>query len=293
MLEPLYIGILILLAIWILICSKSSRSDGTLIKKVHPYRNLMGYVYPSRDASVVYFDADVNAEKLLECLEKRKDECGAGLTHFIVYACKLTLEQHPEMNIFYSSRRLYRRNGVHVTFSVKRSLSEKKSKLSVVKLNMGKFNSFKDFCEGANSSIKYERTTKVTSADKEHNFLTALPRFILEPFVKLVAMCDFFNLLPSFFIKGDGLFSSLIVTNLGSLGMDPGYHHLYDWGNCSHFVMAGKVVEKPVAVNGKVSVQKILPLRIAYDERIDDGMTASQGLNKLVAILENPEAFIV
>ena len=279
--------------VWALLCSKSSRFDGTLIKKVHPYRILMGYIYPSRDASVVYFDADVNADNLLKYLESdfvKKHH--AGITHLIVYAAKLAIEQHPEMNTFFSGRRFYKRNGVHISFTVKRSLKEKKSKLSVLKMNMSKISSFTEFCKKVNSSIEIKRSGKDTNADKEYNLLTSLPRFLLEPLIKFVIFLDFFNLLPAFFIKSDGFFSSLIVTNLGSLKMDPAYHHLYEWGNCPLFLMAGQITQKAVVVDGKVVSRNILPLRIAYDERIDDGMTASQGLNKLVEILQAAPDFI-
>ena len=36
----------------------------------------------------------------------------------------------------------------------------------------------------------------------------------------------------------------------------------------------------------------LLPIRITFDERIQDGLTAMEGLKTFVKVLENPEEFI-
>ncbi len=84
------------------------------------------------------------------------------------------------------------------------------------------------------------------------------------------------------------MYTSAFIANLGSLGMPAGYHHLYEWGTSSLFVMVGRIEERAVVENGQVVIRKILPTRYSYDERIDDGLSAAYGMQTLKRVLENP-----
>jgi len=57
--------------------------------------------------------------------------------------------------------------------------------------------------------------------------------------------------------------------------------------------MAGAIEERPVVVDGELTTEKILPIRWTYDERIDDGLTASHGIASVKSALEDPfNAFV-
>jgi hypothetical protein len=103
-----------------------------------------------------------------------------------------------------------------------------------------------------------------------------------------VKTLDYYNVLPASFIVNDGLYTSMFIANLGSVGMDAGFHHLYEWGNCPLFLMAGKVEERPVVHDGAVVARKQLHVRWSYDERIEDGLTASFGIESVIRALEHP-----
>jgi hypothetical protein len=99
---------------------------------------------------------------------------------------------------------------------------------------------------------------------------------------------DYFNLLPATFIDNDPLYTSAFVANLGSLDMGAGFHHLYEWGTCSAFLMAGRIEERPVVVDGRVVARKTLHARWTYDERVDDGLNARFALESFSRVIENP-----
>lgn len=285
---PWLIALLVVLALYILAEAKTSRSDGELVKKLHPYRRLMPYVMRGRNESVVYFDTYVNAEPLLEYLEQAKEKFGANLTHCLVASGFIGITEAPTMNYFSHGRRLYKRKGRWISFSMKRKKKNKKAKLSVVKKQQLEGETFRGLCERVNAGINVERSGKKTAADKEFDLFNALPRPLLSVAANLLRVLDYFNLLPAFFIEGDGMYTSIFVANLGSVGMDPGYHHLYEWGNCPLFMMVGKVAERPVVIDGEVKVQKQLHIRWSYDERIDDGLSARFGIDAVQKVLEHP-----
>jgi len=51
----------------------------------------------------------------------------------------------------------------------------------------------------------------------------------------------------------------------------------------------GRIVEKPVARNGKIEIRKILPLSLTYDHRIVDGAQASRFMVDVISRLEKCE----
>jgi len=248
----------------------------------------MGFVMPTRNESVVYFDSYVDAEQILAYLEKAGPKLGCDVSHCLVAASLITLTRNPTMNRFSLGGRLYDRDGVYVSFSMKRGQGDRAAKLSVVKLRLQEDETFRQLCERINAGIRVERSGERTYADKEFDLMSRIPRPVLWLGVRLLKTLDYYNLLPASFIENDPLYTSLFCANLGSLQMDAGYHHLYEWGTCSAFLMAGQIEDRPVARNGTVEVRKVLHIRFTYDERIDDGLNARFGIRGLVDCLERP-----
>lgn len=279
-----------LVALWVLATLKKGRSDGKHVK-VHPYRRLMFFIMRTRNESNVYFDTNVNAENLLEYLAKAKERFDADVSHAAVAAAAMGLGAIPEMNRFIVGRRIYQRNERFITFSMKRKYKDRKAKLATVKMAMKDGETFRELCERMNAEVHVERSGKRTAADKEFDLFNLLPRPILRGAEQLLRTLDYFNLLPGAFIKTDPLYTSIFVANLGSLGMSPGYHHLYEYGNCPLFMMVGRIEERAVVENGEVVVRKQLPIRFTFDERVEDGLTARHGIDVAVRALEDPDRY--
>lgn len=277
---------------WLLLERRTARSDGELVKKLPPYRRMLAYIMPSRNESVVYFDRAVRAEKLEAYLEEAKGKLGANMTHATVGAVLGAFADNPRMNQFVVGRRLYKRKGVWVTFSMKRQKLNRKAYLSAVKLDLRDGETFAELVQRINGAVGEERSGKKTSADKEFDVLNALPRPFLRFAVGLVRTLDYYGLVPSWFIRGDGMYTSMFVANLGSVGMGPGYHHLYEYGTCPLFLMIGKVEDRVVVEDGKPVAARILPLRFSFDERIDDGHNANYGIEAIVNRLEDPYGWL-
>lgn len=287
-----YFGAAVAAALWTAANAKTSRSDGTLIKNVHPYRRLLFFVMPTRNESVVYWDEYYDAEKLTKYLGKANERFQTNYTHAIIAAVATGLRETPGVNRFVKGRRLYQRDGVHVTFSMKRKKKNTKAKLSAVKMRMDEGETFRELSERINSNINRERSGKKTYSDKEYDIFNLLPRPLLDTAAKALRWLDFHNLLPSEFIRTDGMYTSVFVANLGSLGMTAGHHHLYEWGNCPLFLMFGKVEDRAVVIDGKVVARKMFQVRVSFDERVNDALTCIQGMQVVRRVLEDPEQYL-
>ena len=281
-------AIVVLLA---LLNLKTSRPDGKLISKfdMHAYRTMLGYIMPSRNESVVYFDSYVRAEALLDYIARAREKHEVGVIHCIMAAVTSASERNPKMNTFISGRRLYQRNHWYVSFSMKRKKMDKEAKLSAVKMTAKDEESFEDLCQRMNEKIGVERSDAKTYVDKELGLFFKFPRFLMRWCMGIVRWADYSNILPWGFIKSDGFYTSMFIANLGSLGMTAAYHHLYEYGTCPLFLMVGKIEPRPMVVDGEVVPVNTLHLRYSYDERIDDGLTSKYGMDSVKYALEHPE----
>lgn len=288
----LLVCLLVLFVLWVLAHMKTSRPDGVLIKKLHPYRRLLCFVQENADSSVVYFDEYVKADKLVKFLEEIPKDSKVDVTHCAVVACGLSLLKNPQMNRFAKGFRLYQRKGAFVSFSIKRKKLNKKAKVSAVKVEIKPEMNFEELKKKINGDIRVERSDKKTSYDKEANFFFRLPRPLMSLALKTAYFLDYYNLLPGAMIRGDAMYTSAFMANLGSLGMKSGYHHLFEWGTCPHFITIGEVFDRPVVKEGKVVVEKSLNIRFSYDDRIEDGFNAYHGIKTLIKALENPEEYL-
>ncbi len=287
----MWIAPVTMFVLWSLAHSKTSRPEGTLLR-IPPFRRIMQYIMPTRNESVVYFDAFVDAEKLLAFLEKSKAFQG-NMTHATVAAANIALACTPKMNRFVAGRRLYQRDKRWLTFSIKRARMDREAQISTVKLEMKDGETFQELIGRMNGGVREERSGKKTRGDKELDLFNFFPR----PFLRVAAWglttADYFNLLPGAFIHPDPMFTSIFIANLGSLNMGAGYHHLFEYGNCPLFIMVGKVEEKVVPHEGAPAIRKVLHLRFTYDERIEDGLNARFGIDKMVEVLHDPEAWLM
>jgi hypothetical protein len=281
-----------LVVLWVLLNMKKSRPDGTFVKNLHPYRQIMQYVMPTRTESICYLDVPIRAERLEAYLEKARPKLGANVTHAVVAGAYVALCGIPTLNRFVAGRRLYDRDGVWLSFSMKRQKLNRAAKLAVVKLRMNEGESFVGLVDRINDQIGHERSGKKTYADKEYALFNLLPRPALRAAAAFLKWLDYNNLLPGSFIRPDSLFTSMVIANLGSLDMSAGYHHLYEWGNASLFVMVGAIEDRAVIENGVPVAARVLPLRVSFDERVEDGLSCAKGTAIFEKVLLDPERYL-
>ncbi len=81
------------------------------------------------------------------------------------------------------------------------------------------------------------------------------------------------------------------ITNWGSIGGSYGTPIL-NYPEVG-ILGTGVIEEKPVVVDGEVTVRKVLPLSLTFDHRVVDGAYAAQFLNELVTHLEDPDLLLI
>lgn len=270
------------------------RPDATYVPDVPNVRRIMPYIMRSKVESVVYFDQKVRFEPMRAFLADLSARTGlkATPTHLMVWALVQTIHRRPRLNRFTAGGRIWQRRGIWVSFSGKKAKSDDHP-IITVKRRIEPAWTLEEVIRDLDGAIREGRGDADTHTDKELKLFFRLPSLALMAAAWLLLWLDHFGLLPWAFMKDDPMFASVFLANLGTIDMDPAYHHLFEYGNIPTFVMAGRARnELCVEEDGTTEVRKVIPFRYTFDERVEDGLYCAQSLGMFKEILEDPAAAI-
>lgn len=268
------------------------RPDATAARDVPRYRRIMPYMMRGRNESAVYFDMQLDITRTRAFLERFRGEhpdLHVGLFHVVTWSLVHTLGQRPRLNRFVAGGRLWQRDGVWVSYSAKKRLDDE-SPLVVLKRRFDPERSFEEMVREMGKRLDEGRSPRKSYTDRELGVVLSLPGPAVRALVALERGANELGLLPRSFIDNDPMFASAFIANLGSLKMDAGYHHLYEYGNIPIFCVIGQMSERAVARDGEVVVVPSVSLRFSYDERIEDGLYAQRSLELMRHMVEDPAA---
>jgi len=260
--------------------------DGRRVR-VHPYRRMMGFLLRGRNESAVYFEHKLDLTRTLPWLEQRN----ARLFHLILHALASVLHDRERLNRFTVGHNTYQRDGVYLSFAAKKSMSDD-APLATIKRRFAKGESFEAVVAALSGDVEEARSDRPSHIDKELSILLRLPGLLLALLIGLLKRLYAWGLAPRSLVDTDPMYASAFVANLGSIGIDAAYHHLFEHGNCPLFMTIGKVTDTPVVVDGAVVVRPLLTLRFTYDERVEDGLYAARTLRLLAERIEHPASWL-
>ena len=268
------------------------RADGTPIPNLHPLRRIMPFIMPARNGAFVLFEQDIPTGPVLETLTRlnasRPTEHRITAFHCVLYAVGVALAEFPRLNRFVAGSRLYDRRGIWLALSAKQRL-ERDAPVFTTKLEFRPHESLPAMVDRLLGALSDGKAGRDTAADREVRGFLHLPGPLLRLAVRAQRIFDGWNLLPPSLTRDDPMYASAFIANLGSVGLDAAYHHLYDYGTCPIFVTMGRVHRTPVVRDdGSVGSHEVFTLRYTYDERVEDGFYAARALERLAGCLADP-----
>jgi hypothetical protein len=270
------------------------RADAIAVANVHPVRRIMPFLISSKNGGFVLFEQQVPvaaARTFLATVNAgRAPERAVTLFHLVLRAIGLALTEFPRLNRFVAGSRLYERRGIWLSFSGKQRM-ERDAPLYTAKLLFDPNEPLDAMVDRIAALVGAGRSGRESATDLEVKAFLRLPAPVLRAGVRIVRRLDAWGLLPASFSRNDPLYASVFVANLGSVGLDAAYHHLYEHGTIPIFVTIGRLHRVPyVQPDGSITSREVVALRYTYDERIEDGFYAARALERLQALLEHPEA---
>jgi hypothetical protein len=264
------------------------RSDGDVVRNLPKIRRFIPFVSPGRNASAFYYSHEIEVDAALRFLEvqNRDREPGREITLFQLYlrSVALGLQGNPEINRFVSGGRVYQRRGTWLTFTATREF-KKGSHLVTIKREFPQGEALPAMVDRVLDSLVRRRGSERTQSDKEMDLALLLPPFLIRGVMWLLRKADDLGLLPRSMINDDPMFASLFIANLGSLGMETGFHHLWEYGTCSGFCVMGRIRTRPDG-------SRYMVCSYTWDERVADGLATSFALAEFKERVENPEKLL-
>lgn len=252
-------------------------------------RAIMPFLMRRKNESAVLFEQVVDLTRTLPWLAARGED--AHLFHLLLLAIGRTLHEHPRLNRYVAGRRHYQRAEVTLAFAMKPRL-DAEAPLSVLKLTVAPDETFDGLAARIRERVSRGRGGERSASDREASLFTRLPAPLVELGVRLFHALDALGLAPAAMVRPDPMYASVFVANLGSVGLDAAWHHLYEHGTCPIFVTLGRVQRLPIVVGDRVEAREAVRLRYTYDERIEDGLYAAQALAQLEARLADPASWL-
>ena len=214
------------------------------------------------------------------------------VTFLQIFLCAVvrTIGKRAQLNRFVVGQRLYQRKQIEISFAVKKKFSDDAG-LTTVKIAFSADETLDSLQQKVNAAIGVGKGTELTTSEKEVNLLTKLPRFMLRFIMWCQRALDANNLLPSGMIKPDPMYASMFIANLGSVGLEAAYHHLYEYGTIPLFGVIGRIHKTQCydPDSKEFKAQDQVEIKWTYDERIADGFYCARSLEILKELIENPQ----
>lgn len=268
------------------------RRDGVWLRDLDALHGFTPYLFPNRADNEAFIEEQVDLTNIMAYLEKKNagdPQFRYTIFHVIAAAAVKCFVLRPKMNRFIQGSRMYQRNVLTLSFVVKKQFDDE-SHEALAFQNCGAETTIDTLHDSIMREITEFRGGKTDNSTDGMDMLLKLPRWVLTIVIRILHTLDYYGRVPEFLVKTDPNYASIFISNLGSIKLNAGYHHLTNWGTTSFFAVIGeKHQAQLVDAEGNVSIRPVLNIGLTLDERIADGYYYSKTIQLLKHLLQNPE----
>jgi hypothetical protein len=268
------------------------RKDGRKLRTIPAMTKFMPYVMARRsDACNTFSDSLEISAADSYCRQKvREGLTGFSMLHLFLATYVRTISQYPAINRFVSGQKIYARNEIVFVMTIKKDM-RLDSEDTCIKVKFDPTDTAEQVYEKFNAVVEANKAdeNEKSSFDVLNKVLAMIPGLLCRWTVKLLFFMDYFGWLPRFLTDLSPFHGSMIITSMGSLGIRPIYHHIYDFGNLPVFLSYGtKYFRMMPDKNGEMVKKKYIDLKVVTDERICDGYYYASAFKYIKKIFDDP-----
>lgn len=269
------------------------RYDGWRVRNVDTFFAVVPFVLRTRMDSQVFFEERVSVDKVEEFIRAHKDEMPSlSFMHIIMAAMVRLFSQKPYLNRFIIYNKIYARNSLSISLSIKRSM-DVHGEETTIQPEFEPTDTLYDVVRRVQEELATQDVGQENETDSVAKLFRKLPTFVVRAAVCILRNLDNIGKMPKFINKVSPFHASMFLTNVGSLGIGPVYHHLYEFGTCSLFAaMGNKTRVHTITKDGEQVQERYLGLKFVVDERICDGYYFASAMKMLRRIMANPEVLL-
>ena len=270
------------------------RIDGRKIRTLAPMAQITAYFQVERNACSNFFEESFEITNIDRYIRQKRREgyTDFGITHVLLAAYVRGIAKYPQLNRFINGQKVYSRGtDIQYNMVIKKTMSVDSPDTSF-KVHLHPGDTAVDVYNKMNEAVKKIKATQELDSNLDSLIMTLnlIPSVVLKFVVWLLKLLDYFGLLPRFLLELSPFHGSLFYTSMGSLGIPPIYHHLYDFGNLPCFGAFGcKRRAFEVQEDGSVVQRKYVDMKFVLDERIVDGFYYATFFKYFRRLLAHPE----
>lgn len=268
------------------------RYDGRRVRSLDPMNRVSAFIMPTRIGSSNIFRSKIDMTELDKYIRRKRKEGfrGFGILHLFIAAYVRTVSQRPAINRFIAGQECFARNDIVISLAVKKSM-DLHAQETVVKANFTPWSTANDVYDILNGIIQANRAEgDQTDFDRTARILNYIPNVVLRFLIGCLRFMDYFGILPRGLEKVSPFHASLFITSMGSLGIPPIVHHLYDFGNVPVFISYGtKSSEYVIQKDGSAVKKTFVEFTVNTDERICDGFYFASAAKMFYDLLTHPD----
>lgn len=263
------------------------RPDGRKLRTLDPLFCVAPYIMRQRSGSSNFFSGSVDITQADRYIrdKRRENMPGLGMLHFFIAAYIRTVSQKPALNRFVSGQKIYARFGIDINLTVKKELTVTGQE-TTVKVHFEPTDTIYDVYNKVQDAVaQAKQKGDSNDTDRAARIFRLIPGLALKFVIRIFETMDYFGILPRALLELSPFHGSIFISDLGSVGLQPVNHHLYDFGNIPVFLCFGV---KSRLKNEDESQQRFIDFTITIDERICDGFYFAGVLRLVQKIFKNP-----
>ena len=268
-----------------------TRKNHRRVRSLQPMDYVSSYIMVERQDACNSFTDSFDAAPVDAYIRKKRKEGleNFGLLHVLLAAYIRTTADRPGINRFIRGQKIYTRDRLVVCMDVKREMTVE-GETTVIKPVFLPTDTADDVYRVFNDLLQEATQDTETGFDSLAKVINYIPGLVKKFVVWLLKLLDYFGWLPTALTNLSPFHGSLFITSMGSLGIPPIYHHLYNFGNIPAFLAYGRRRHvNELNVLGQMERRSYYDVAMVLDERICNGFYYASAWKHMKHILKNPD----
>lgn len=268
-------------------------------KRVPTFRKIaMGTWTSAKDPSV-YGSIEVDMTEVYKYLPAYQEKTGCKVTpaHLVGRAITLCMLRRPEINGMIRSGTIYLRKHAALFFQVNipgdGPKSIEKANLAGTVIHEAEKLTLQGLCQVLKEKANRIKQGQDAEIKRNMDMFKLIPWSLTTLYLNFISWLMYgLNLDLRFLGVPKDPFGSIMITNVGSLGIDMAWAPLVPYSRVPALLTVGGVTDKALVIDGKIEARKVLPIGVTFDHRLIDGVHAAQMAKDFKRCFAEPELFL-
>jgi len=269
------------------------------VEKVPLIRKMaMGTWKNAKDPSVYGF-SEIDMQKALEATTAYEKIHGVKITptHLVARAMTYCLQKRPEINGLIRGSRIYLRKEVNLFFQVnipgKGPDKKKGADLSGTVVKSAETKTLAQISRELCGQADKMKRGDYGELKSSMNFFKHMPWWLMGISMDFITWLNYdLNLNLTWLGVPKDPFGSVMITNVGGLGVEVAWAPLVPYSRVPIIITIGSLRKRPWVVDDKVEVRPIISLGVTFDHRFVDGIHVSQMVEDFKYCFAHPEKIL-